>query len=62
MIGEVKKNADPQNQIIKAFFEAKYKEIAELLTGYRDPNIFLELSAMDPNHQTTYEESRKRSR
>jgi hypothetical protein len=62
MIGEVKKNADPQNQIIKAFFEAKYKEIAELLTGYRDPSIFLELSAIDPNHQTTYEESRKRSR
>mgnify|MGYP001614618207 CR=1 FL=1 len=60
MIGEVKKTADARNQIIKVFFETKFKEISELFVGYSDPKIYLDLAAMDPSHQTTYEEYRKK--
>lgn len=62
MIGEVKKSADPRNQIIKVFFDACHKEIAGLFVGYPDPQIFLELVRIDPSHQTTYEEYRKKTR
>ncbi|MBI5473799.1 MAG: DUF4835 family protein [Ignavibacteriae bacterium] len=59
-IGEVRKAADPRNQVIRVFFGAKYQEVAELLIGYSDPRIFLELATMDPEHQSTYEEYRKK--
>lgn len=62
MIGETKQGADPRNQIIKSFFDAKYLEIAELFLGYQDSNIYLTLASIDPSHQTTYEEYRRRSR
>jgi hypothetical protein len=55
MIGEVKKSADPRNQIIRAFFDVKYQEIAELFLGY-DPKVYAMLASIDPTHQTTYEE------
>lgn len=60
MIGELKKTADPRNQIIRTFFDAKYQEIAEIFIGYPDPKIFLDLAQMDPTHQNTYEEYRKK--
>lgn len=59
-IGELKKSADPRNQIIRTFFDAKYQEIAEIFIGYPDPKIFLDLAQMDPSHQNTYEEYRKK--
>ena len=62
MIGDAKRSADVRNQIIRVFFDTKYKEIAELFIGYPDPKIYLELQTMDPSHQTTYEEYRKKTR
>lgn len=62
MIGEVKKGADPRNQILRIFFDTKFKEIAELMVERGDPNMFLELVGIDPTHQTTYEEYRRRIR
>ncbi len=59
-IGELKKTADPRNQIIRTFFDAKHQEIAETFIGYPDPKIFLDLAQMDPSHQNTYEEYRKK--
>lgn len=60
MIGEVKKTADARNQIIKAFFDTKFKEIAELFVGYADPKMYFDLAAIDPSHQTVYDEYRKK--
>jgi hypothetical protein len=60
MIGALKKTADPRNQIIRTFFDAKYQEVSETLIGYSDPRIFVELATMDPSHQNTYEEYRKK--
>jgi hypothetical protein len=59
MIGEVRKNADPRSQIIKAFFDVKFQELAELFVGY-DPKVYVDLAAIDVAHQTTYEEYRKK--
>ena len=59
-IGELKKTSDPRNQIIRTFFDAKYQEIAETFIGYSDPKIYLDLAQMDPSHQNTYEEYRKK--
>ncbi len=60
MIGTLKKSADPRNQFIKVFFDAKYQEIAETFIGYPDPKIFVDLATIDPPHQSTYEEYRKK--
>ena len=57
-IGKVKKIADPRNIIIRAFFEAKYKELADVFMNYPDPAIYLTFSAIDPNHQKAYDEAR----
>lgn len=62
MIGDVKRTADARNQIIRVFFDTKYKELAELFVGYADPKVYFDLATIDPTHQTTYEEYRKRSK
>jgi hypothetical protein len=62
MIGDVKRTADARNQIIRVFFDTKYKELAELFVGYPDPSVYAELATVDPTHQTTYEEYRKKTK
>ncbi len=62
MIGDVKRTADARNQIIRVFFDTKYKELAELFVGYPDPKVFFDLATIDPTHQTTYEEYRKKQK
>lgn len=62
MIGEVKRSADPRNQIIKVFFDTKFREISEILVDYGNQKIYFDLATMDPLHQTVYEEYRKRIR
>jgi hypothetical protein len=59
MIGDVRKNADPRSQIIRAFFDVKFLELAELFIGY-DPQVYLDLASIDVAHQTTYDEYRKK--
>ena len=62
MIDEVKRTADPRNQIIKLFFDTKFREIAELFLDYSDPAIYLNLAQVDPSHQTIYEEYMRKRR
>jgi len=57
-IGQVKRNVDPRNLVIKLFFDTKAKEIAEVFTDYPDPSIFSVFTGIDPNHQAAYEEAR----
>jgi hypothetical protein len=45
---------------MKAFFNAKYNEIAQTLVDYYDKTIYRTLSEIDPDHSSTYDEySRK---
>lgn len=55
-IGKVSREVNPRNLYIKAFFEAKYLEVAEVFTGHHDPSVYSRLALIDPSHQTTYEE------
>jgi len=58
MIGEAKRNADPRNVVIKSFFEAKAKELAEKFIDYPDVSVYSLLESVDPNHQQVYEEAK----
>ena len=57
-IAEAKKNADPRNVVIKTFFEAKAKELADVFVDYPDPSVYSLFAAVDPNHQQAYDEAR----
>jgi hypothetical protein len=55
-IGKARTNIDPQNLVIRAFFETKYMEIASTFQNYPDPAIYARFSTIDPQHQKTYQE------
>lgn len=55
-VGTTRKRVDPRNMYIKAFFDAKYLEVANLFLQYPDREVYSRLSKIDPSHQTTYEE------
>jgi hypothetical protein len=57
MIGKVKKN-EVRSFIIKAFFDAKYQEIAQTMVDYYDKMIYRRLDDIDPDHVSTYDEYR----
>jgi hypothetical protein len=56
----VKQKADPRNLVIKAFFEAKAKELADVFIGYPDPKVYDLLVTVDPAHQSAYEDALRR--
>ncbi len=59
LIGKTRKT-EIRSFTIKAFFDAKYLEIAQAMTDYYDKTVYRRLSEVDPDHTTTYEEySRK---
>jgi len=62
MIADAKRNADIRNVVIKSFFEAKAKEIAEKFIDYPDVSVYSLLESVDPNHQAVYEEAKAKRR
>ncbi len=61
-IGDLRQKQNPRSIVIKAFFDAKYLEIAEAFQRFPDRNVYRRLSAADPAHQSTYEEYASRFR
>jgi hypothetical protein len=55
-ISDLRQKQDPRSVLIRAFFEAKYQEIAEMFLQYPDRTVYNRLSAADPAHQSTYQE------
>ena len=55
LIGKSKKT-EIKSFTIKAFFDAKYLEIAQTLVDYYDKTIYRRLGEIDPDHISTYEE------
>ncbi len=55
MMGKVKKT-EIKSFVLKAFFEAKYLEIATTFVDYYDKTIYRKLMDIDPDHAGTYEE------
>ena len=60
LIADAKKNADHRNVVIKSFFEAKAKELADVFVEYPDPAVYTFFSSVDPNHQQAYDDARNR--
>jgi Domain of unknown function (DUF4835) len=56
-IADQKKIGNPRALIFKNFFDAKYMELAEIFKNYESKSIYQLLVAVDPAHQTTYEEA-----
>ncbi len=56
IIAKVRNNVEPRNLAIRAFFDAKYQEIAEIFANYPDRTVYRKLSIIDPNHQKTYDD------
>lgn len=59
-IALLRRQVDPRNVVIKAFFDSKYLEIADLFMSYPDPGVYVQLATFDPAHQSTYEQYRDR--
>ncbi len=62
MIEKARKQIDQRNLFLKALFEAKYLEIADVFLSYPDPEIYTRISKIDPSHQSTYDEYRTKVR
>lgn len=53
-VADFKRSVDPRSLIVKAFFDAKYQELAEIFRDYQDKSILQLLSSVDPSHESTY--------
>jgi len=61
-IGAVTRESDRRNQIIRALFDTKYLEIADLFLNYPEKNVYTKFASIDPAHRSTYEEYQKKER
>jgi hypothetical protein len=59
LIGKTKKT-EVRAFSVKAFFDAKYQEIAQTLVDYYDKTVYRRLMELDPDHTSTYEEYSKK--
>lgn len=57
--GETKKATNQRSLLMKAFFDTKYLELAEIFRNYQDKSVYQLLITVDPAHQTSYDEARK---
>jgi Domain of unknown function (DUF4835) len=53
-VADFKSSENSSSLIIKAFFDAKYQELAEIFRNYQDKSIVQLLSSVDPSHESTY--------
>lgn len=55
-INDIRIHQDPTSVIVKQFFDAKYREIAEAFQTYPDRSVYETLSTYDQEHRSTYQE------
>jgi len=53
-VADFKRSVNPRSLVVKAFFDAKYQELAEIFREYPDKSILQLLSTVDPSHESTY--------
>ncbi len=58
-VADFKRSVDPRSLIVKAFFDAKYQELAEIFRDYQDKTVVQLLSNVDPGHESTYLDLKK---
>jgi hypothetical protein len=47
---------NPMSVLLRQFFDAKYKEIAEVFLAFSNREVYNQLSSFDPEHTSTYRE------
>jgi hypothetical protein len=57
-INTVRNRQNRTSVIVKQFFDAKYREIAEIFLTYPDRSIYDKLSNFDEEHRSTYQETK----
>jgi hypothetical protein len=57
-INEVRNRQNSTSVIVKQFFDAKYREIAEAFQTYTDRSVYDKLSNYDQEHRSTYQEAK----
>lgn len=53
-LGEIKDKIDPRSVLMKVFFDAKHRELADILKDYPDEEIYNTLVKIDPAHLSYY--------
>jgi hypothetical protein len=59
-IADLRKSQNPRSILVKAFFDSKYMEIADVFLNWPDRSIYDRLTIADPAHQGTYDTYRRR--
>ena len=55
-INDIRLHQNPTSIVVKQFFDAKYREIAEAFQNYPDRSVYETLSNYDQEHRSTYQE------
>ena len=53
-VADFKSSENSTSLVIKAFFDAKYQELAEIFRNYQDKSVQQLLSSVDPSHEMAY--------
>lgn len=48
-----------RSQFMESFFNSKFQELADLFKGYADPEVFTNLSQLDPANSSVYQAARE---
>lgn len=59
-INTTRQRQNPTSTVIKQFFDAKYKEIAEVFSAYPKKDVYDQLMLCDPEHRSTYEDAKQK--
>ena len=51
----------PMSLMVKIFFDAKYKEIADIFLNYPDASVYDKLATYDPEHRSDYMDAKTKS-
>jgi hypothetical protein len=57
-INDVRLRQNSSSVVVKQFFDAKYREIAEAFQSYPDRGVYETLSTYDQEHRATYQEAK----
>jgi hypothetical protein len=55
-MNDIRLRQNAASVVVKQFFDAKYREIAEAFLAYPDRSVFEKLSTYDQEHRSTYQE------
>jgi len=48
-----------RSQFMESFFNSKFQELADLFKGYQDPEVFNNLSQLDPANSSVYQSAKE---